>query len=81
MRPKTPAGGLGVDYGDFFPQDGEGDVEFVNIRYFGQFSSIYFPILILFLLFQVCIGITVVRGRRRSEQLKTLSRINLDRSH
>jgi hypothetical protein len=59
--PKAPAGAIGVDYGDFFPRDGEEDVGFVRIRYFGQFSPIYFPIPILFLLLQLFIGITVVR--------------------
>ena len=51
MRPEAPAGALGVVYGDFFLQVGEKDVEFVRIRYFDQFSPIYFSILILFLLF------------------------------
>jgi hypothetical protein len=49
--PEAPAGALGVVYGDFFLQVGEKDVEFVRIRYFDQFSPIYFSILILFLLF------------------------------
>ena len=59
--PKAPAGAIGVGYSDFFPQNGEEDVGFVRIRYFGTFSPIYFSILILFLLFQLFIGITVVR--------------------
>jgi len=33
--PKAPAGALGVVYGDFFPQDGEEDVGFMNIRHIG----------------------------------------------
>jgi hypothetical protein len=57
--PKPPAGAIGVVQGDFFPQVGGQDVGFVKIRYFGTFSPIY----ILLLLFQVCIGIPVVRGR------------------
>jgi hypothetical protein len=61
MRPEAPAGALGGDYGDFFPQDGEEDVGFVNIRHIGTILPIHFPILILFLLFQLFIGITVVR--------------------
>jgi hypothetical protein len=48
---KAPAGALGGNYGDFFPQVGGQDVGFVRIRYFGTFSPIYFSILILFLLF------------------------------
>ena len=56
-------GALGVDYGDCFLQDGEEDVGFLKIRHIGTISHIHFPILILFLLFQVCIGLTVVRGR------------------
>jgi hypothetical protein len=35
MRPEAPAGAIGVVYGDFFPRDGEEDVEFVNIRHIG----------------------------------------------
>ncbi|SRR5258707_15234462 len=41
--PKAPAGALGVDYGDFFPRDGEEDVGFVNIRHIGAI----FPYLFL----------------------------------
>jgi hypothetical protein len=39
---KVPLGAIGVGYGDFFPQNGEEDVGFVRIRYFGTFSPIYF---------------------------------------
>jgi hypothetical protein len=34
-RLEAPAGALGVVYGDFFPQDGDWDIGFANIRYFG----------------------------------------------
>ena len=51
MRPEAPAGALGVDYGDFFPQVGEEDVGLVRIRHFGTFTPSNFPILIPFLLF------------------------------
>ena len=64
LRHKAPAGALGVDYGDFFLQEGgkgpriRQDSLFRNI-----FPYLFFQILILFLLFRVCIGITEVRGR------------------
>jgi hypothetical protein len=47
---KVPLGALGGDYGDCFPQNGEEDVGFVRICYFGTFSPISFLIVILFLL-------------------------------
>jgi hypothetical protein len=50
--PEAPAGALGVDYGDFFPRDGEGDVGFVRIRYFDQFSISIFQFLFSFFHFK-----------------------------
>jgi hypothetical protein len=64
MRPEAPAGALGVDYGDFSLQEGgKGPRIRQKFAILGQFFPIYFPILILFLLFQLFIGITEVRGR------------------
>jgi hypothetical protein len=46
-----------------FSRRGRQDVEFVKTRYFGTiFPYLFFQVLILFLLFQVCIRITVVRS-------------------
>jgi hypothetical protein len=43
VRLKAPAGALGVDYGDFFLQNGEEDVGFVNIRHIGTIPHIHLP--------------------------------------
>jgi hypothetical protein len=64
MHPEAPAGAIGVVYGDFFLQVGEKDVEFVrNSPYWDNFPLSIFQFLFLFLLFQLFIGITEVRGR------------------
>jgi hypothetical protein len=63
MRPEAPAGALGVDYGDFFPRDRGKGRRIRENSLFRDNSPIYFPILVLFLLFQVCIRIPVVRGK------------------
>jgi hypothetical protein len=64
MRPEAAAGAIGVVYGDFFPRGwGLGHTIRQNSLFRDIIPYLFFQFLILFLLFQVCIRITEVRGR------------------